>query len=48
MVAPPRGTALLGLLEPGWYRHLSAGGLAGTLRVDAVLLDAVATALGDQ
>lgn len=48
MVAPPRGTALLGLLEPGWYRHLSAGGLAGTLKVDAVLLDAVATALGDQ
>ena len=48
MVAPPRGTALLGLLEPGWSRHLSAGGLAGTLEVDAALLGAVATALGDQ
>ena len=49
VAAPPlRGTALLGLLEPGWRRHLGAGGLAGTLEVDAAILDAVVRELGDQ
>ena len=45
---PPRGARLLDLLEPGWRRHLSAGGLAGTLEVEAAVRDAVARALGDQ
>lgn len=45
---PPRGANLLDLLEPGWRRHLSAGGLAGTLEVEAAVRDAVARALGDQ
>jgi hypothetical protein len=45
---PPRGASLLDLLEPGWRRHLSAGGLAGTLEVEAAVRDAVARALGDQ
>jgi hypothetical protein len=45
---PPRGADLLDLLEPGWHRHLSAGGLAGTLEVEAAVRDAVARALGDQ
>jgi len=44
----PRGTSLLGLLEPGWRRHLSAGELAGTLEVEAAVLGTVARALGDQ
>ena len=49
MAAPPlRGASLLALLEPGWRRHLSAGGLAGTLEVEATMGDAVAAALGDQ
>ena len=45
---PPRGTSLLQLLEPGWRRHLSAGGLAGTLEVETAVRDTVARALGDQ
>ena len=45
---PPRGTSLLDLLEPGWRRHLSAGGLAGTLEVGTTVRDTVARALGDQ
>lgn len=45
---PPRGTSLLDLLEPGWRRHLSAGGLAGTLEVETAVRDTVARALGDQ
>ena len=45
---PPRGASLLHLLEPGWRRHLSAGGLAGTLEVEAAVRDMVARALGDQ
>ena len=45
---PPRDPSLLDLLEPGWRRHLSAGGLAGTLEVEAAMRDAVARALGDQ
>jgi len=45
---PPRGASLLDLLEPGWRRHLSASGLAGTLEVEAAVRDAVARALGDQ
>lgn len=45
---PPRGTGLLDLLEPGWRRHLSAGGLAGTLEVEATVRDTVAMALGEQ
>jgi hypothetical protein len=44
---PPRGTSLLYLLEPGW-RHLSAGGLAGALEVEAAVRGTVARALGDQ
>jgi hypothetical protein len=46
--SPPRGASLLDLLEPGWRRHLSAGGLAGILEVEAAVRDAVARALGDQ
>ena len=45
---PPRGASLLYLLEPGWRRHLSAGGLAGTLEVETAVRDTVARALGDQ
>jgi len=45
---PPRGANLLDLLEPGWRRHLSAGGLAGILEVETAVRDAVARALGDQ
>jgi hypothetical protein len=45
---PPRDASLLDLLEPGWRRHLSAGGLAGTLEVEEAMRDAVARALGDQ
>jgi hypothetical protein len=45
---PPRATGLLDLLEPGWRRHLSAGGLAGTLEVETALRDTVARTLGDQ
>ena len=45
---PPRGISLLHLLEPGWRRHLSAGGLAGTLEVETAVRDTVARALGDQ
>ena len=49
MAGPPvHGVSLLDLLEPGWRRHLSAGGLAGTLEVEAAVRDAVARALGDQ
>ena len=49
MAGPPlRGVSVLDLLEPGWRRHLSAGGLAGTLEVEAAVRDAVARALGDQ
>jgi hypothetical protein len=46
--SPPHGVSLLDLLEPGWRRHLSAGGLAGTLEVESALRDAVARTLGDQ
>jgi hypothetical protein len=45
---PPRGASLLDLLEPGWRRHLSAGGLAGTLEVETAMRDTVAKVLGDQ
>src|SRR5438067_3966363 len=45
---PPCGTSLLHLLEPGWRRHLSAGGLAGTLEVETAVRDTVARALGGQ
>lgn len=45
---PPRGASLLDLLEPGWRRHLSVGGLAGTLEVEAAVRDVAARALGDQ
>jgi len=49
MAGPPsRGASLLHLLEPGWRRHLSAGGLAGTLEVETAVRDTVARALGDQ
>ena len=47
MAGTPRDVSLLDLLEPGWRRHLSAGGLAGTLEVEAVVRDTVAKALGD-
>lgn len=42
------GAALLDLLEPGWRRDLSAGARAATLTVEADLLQAAASALGDQ
>ena len=45
MAGPPsRGASLLHLLEPGWRRHLSAGGLAGTLEVETAVRDTVARA----
>ena len=47
MSGPPAGSRLLDLLEPGWRRHLAAGGPAGTLDVEPEMLDAVALALGD-
>ncbi|MGH3192146.1 MAG: hypothetical protein ACRDPY_46585 [Streptosporangiaceae bacterium] len=49
MAGPPLSDiSLLDLLEPGWRRHLSAGGLAGTLEVETALRDTVARTLGDQ
>jgi len=45
---PTRDCGLLDLLEPGWRRHLSAGGLAGTLEVEPAMRDTVARLLGDQ
>lgn len=42
------GAALLDLLEPGWRRDLSAGARAATMEVEAGLLQAAASALGDQ
>ena len=48
MAGELHGASLLDLLEPGWRRHLSAGGLAGTLEVEPAVRDAVARALGDQ
>lgn len=42
------GAALLDLLEPGWRRDLSAGARAATIEVEADLLQAAASALGDQ
>jgi hypothetical protein len=41
------GSTLLDLLEPGWRRHLASGEPAGTLDVEAEMLDAAALALGD-
>jgi len=43
----PTGRTLLGLLEPGWRRHLASGEPAGTLDVEPGMLDAAAKALGD-
>lgn len=45
---PPHDSSLLDLLEPGWRRHLSAGGLAGTLEIEPTMRDTVARVLGDQ
>ena len=45
---PLSGAALLDLLEPGWRRDLSAGARAATIEVEAELLRATASALGDQ
>jgi hypothetical protein len=47
MTGPATGGRLLGLLEPGWRRHLVTGEPAGTLDVAPELLGAVATALGE-
>ena len=47
MSRPPMGSTLLDLLEPGWRRHLASGEPAGTLDVEAEMLDAAALALGD-
>jgi hypothetical protein len=44
----PHDAIALELLEHGWRRHLTAGGLAGTLEVEAEVLHTVARALGDQ
>lgn len=46
MSGPPEASTLLGLLEPGWRRHLASGELAGTLDVEPEMLDAAALALG--
>ena len=46
MSGPPRASALLDLLEPGWRRHLASGELAGTLDVESEMLDAAALAVG--
>ena len=46
MSGPPGGT-LLDLLEPGWRRYLASGEPAGSLDVEAKMLDAVAGALGE-
>jgi hypothetical protein len=47
MSGPVTGNRLLGLLEPGWRRHLLTGEPAGTLDVDPGVLGAAATALGE-
>jgi hypothetical protein len=47
MSGPSTGSRLLGLLEPGWRRHLAAGEPAGTLDVAPEMLGAAARALGD-
>lgn len=47
MSGPAIGSRLLGLLEPGWRRHLVAGEPAGALDVAPEVLTAAATALGD-
>jgi hypothetical protein len=47
MSGPVTGNRLLGLLEPGWRRHLVTGEPAGTLDVDPGVLGAVAAALGE-
>jgi len=47
MSGPATGNRLLGLLEPGWRRHLVTGEPAGTLDVAPEVLGAAATALGE-
>jgi len=47
MSGPATGSRLLGLLEPGWRRHLVAGEPAGTLDVAPEMLSAAAQALGE-
>jgi hypothetical protein len=47
MSGPATGGRLLGLLEPGWRRHLVTGEPAGTLDVAPEVLGAAATALGE-
>ncbi len=47
MSGPATGGRLLGLLEPGWRRHLIAGEPAGTIDVAPEVLGAAATALGE-
>lgn len=47
MSGPATGGRLLGLLEPGWRRHLATGEPAGTLDVAPEVLCATAAALGD-
>jgi hypothetical protein len=44
---PATGGRLLGLLEPGWRRHLVTGEPAGTIDVAPEVLGAAATALGE-
>jgi hypothetical protein len=47
MSGPATSGRLLGLLEPGWRRHLTSGEPAGTLDVAPEVLGAAATALGE-